>query len=218
MMALSGSMTPLRCCSRSGTMSGLGGSGGRCAMLVTAPSAKPSLVEPARRLLLKSKVKEAGLGACVDDQAEAAGLSVPGEGAEQHGQAGVAEQRVALLLGLRLELEGADVEAVEVDVVDGAHGGRPGLGSAPSRAGHDRRHDSDSPARKRANAFGDRRGPQRHDFGLTIPHNAELRFPVPRLAGFASIVCLRHHSAEGVNNSMTPGSGLARRLTSPPLV
>ena len=32
-------------------------------MLVTAPSAKPILVEPARRLLLKSKVKEAGLGA-----------------------------------------------------------------------------------------------------------------------------------------------------------
>ena len=32
-------------------------------MSVTVPSAKPSLVEPARRLLLKSKVKEAGLGA-----------------------------------------------------------------------------------------------------------------------------------------------------------
>jgi hypothetical protein len=36
-------------------------------------------------------------------------------------------------------------------------------------------------------------------------HNAEPRFPVPRLPGFASIVCLGHLSAEGVNNSMTPG-------------
>ncbi len=32
-------------------------------MSVTAPLANPSLVEPVRRLLLKSKVKEAGLGA-----------------------------------------------------------------------------------------------------------------------------------------------------------
>ena len=37
----------------------------------------------------------------------------------------------------------------------------------------------------------------------SLPHNAELRFPIPRLAGFASIVCLGHLNAEGVNNSMT---------------
>ena len=45
-------------------MAGFGGPrAADCVILVTVPSEKPILVEPARKLLLKSKLKEAGLGA-----------------------------------------------------------------------------------------------------------------------------------------------------------
>ena len=130
MMALSGSMTPFRCCSRSGNDVGLGGlrrqvrDVGDGAVGEAQPGRAGAQVAPE----VEGEGGWLGRLRVGSDQAEAADQSIPSEGAEQHGQARVGEQRVALLLGLRLELEGADVEAVEIHVVDGAHGGRPGLG------------------------------------------------------------------------------------------
>ena len=75
-----------------------------------------------------------------------------------------------------------------------------------------------------ANACGNHAALQRHDAASTIPRNAKLHVPRwPRLAGFASIVCLGHHSLAGVNNSIMAGPDwhrpamAARALTSPPV-
>src|SRR5262249_511324 len=71
--------------------------------------------------------------------AERADVAGPADCAQQHGQAGVAGQRIALLLGLGLEGETADAEAVVADLVFGADAGRPALRAgrlAGTRAKH----------------------------------------------------------------------------------
>ena len=74
---------------------------------------------------LEIEGERCGLGHVIGDQAESACLADPRESPEQQRQLRVAGQAVTFFLGLRLEFEGADVETVEIDVINGAYVGRP---------------------------------------------------------------------------------------------
>ena len=129
-------------------VSGLGDRRRQVRDSVTAPSEKPSLVEPARRLLLKSKVKEAGLGAWLTIRPKLRVSPIQVKAPSSTERRALAGERVALALGLRLELEGADVEAVEIDLVEGAHVGRPAFGRGRRAEPANRpASDTDKPAR-----------------------------------------------------------------------
>src|SRR5262249_49813008 len=105
-------------------------------------------------------------------------------------------QRIALLLRQRLEVERADVEAVEVHLVGGTHDGGP-----ISRVGRQ----AATRARSKRYKTSDNRHHALHAVAFTRPRrrSAIASVPTGTLAPFASILCLAHVVSEPVKNTAT---------------
>src|SRR5262249_44994899 len=115
-----------------------------------------------------------GLWGLIDDHAEASGVTAPGEGAEQDGEAGMGGERVAVAFRLRLKLERADVEAVQINLIKGADIGGPAVGgSGPEEA----RKGQQPPPQNAPHAPGNARKPQRHSAASSPPPHAPPKLP-----------------------------------------